>query len=128
MAARVRGNPGTGEPGTEKESAWPGPSCTALSRRSVPMADYFSPTVIQPAIPVADITPLERLLLSHIFNVEAGDDGLYFYEDEGPAHTIWLDRAAIDAALAQSPATAESAAASFVMEQLARVPTMSRSN
>jgi hypothetical protein len=86
------------------------------------MADYFSPTVIQPAIPIADITPLERLLLSHIFNVEAGADDLYFYEDEGPAQTIWLDRSAIDAALAQSPATAESAAASFVMEQLARVP------
>jgi hypothetical protein len=86
------------------------------------MADYFSPTVIQPAIPVADITLLERLLLSHIFNVEAGEDGLYFYEDEGPAQTIWLDRADIDAALAQSPAKAESAAASFVMEQLARVP------
>jgi len=34
------------------------------------MADYFSPTVIQPTIPVTDITPLERLLLSHIFNAE----------------------------------------------------------
>jgi hypothetical protein len=94
-----------------------------LSRRSAPMADYFSPTVIQPAIPVADITPLERLLLSHIFHVEAGGDGLYFYEDEGPASTIWLDRAELDGALAQSPATAESTAAGFVSEQLARVPT-----
>ena len=86
------------------------------------MADYHSPTVIQPAIPVADITPLERLLLSHIFQVEAGGDGLYFYEDEGPAATIWLDRTEIDAALARSPATAESAAAGFVREQLARLP------
>ena len=86
------------------------------------MADYHSPTVIQPAIPVADITPLERLLLSHIFQVEASADGLYFYEDEGPASTIWLDRAEIDAALTRSPATTESTAAGFVMEQLARVP------
>jgi hypothetical protein len=86
------------------------------------MADYFSPTVIQPAIPVTDITPLERLLLSHIFNVEARADDLYFYEDEGPAQTIWLDRAKIDDALAQSAATVESAAAGFVVEQLARVP------
>jgi hypothetical protein len=30
------------------------------------MADYFTPTVIQPAIPVADITPLEGLLLSRL--------------------------------------------------------------
>lgn len=81
------------------------------------MTDYFSPTVIQPAIPVADITPLERLLLSHIFHVEASADGLYFYEDEGPASTIWLDRADIDGALAQSPATTESTAARFVTRE-----------
>jgi hypothetical protein len=39
------------------------------------MADYFSPTVIQPTIPVGDITQLERLLLSHIFmpNLKARD-------------------------------------------------------
>ena len=86
------------------------------------MADYYSPTVIQPAILVADITPFERLLLSHIFHVEAEGDGLYFYEDEGPAPTIWLDRAEIDGALARSPATAESTAAGLVREQLARLP------
>jgi hypothetical protein len=27
------------------------------------MADYHSPTVVQPNIPAADITPLERLIL-----------------------------------------------------------------
>jgi hypothetical protein len=32
------------------------------------MANYFTPTVIQPAIAIADITPLERLLLSHVSN------------------------------------------------------------
>jgi hypothetical protein len=37
------------------------------------MADYFSPTVIQPTIPVTDVTPLERLMLSHIFNAEPDD-------------------------------------------------------
>lgn len=30
------------------------------------MADYYTPTVIQQTIPEADMTPLERLLLSHI--------------------------------------------------------------
>jgi hypothetical protein len=85
------------------------------------MADYFSPTVIQPAIPVADITPLERLLLSHIFCAEPEGEGLYFYADEGPAGMIWLDRAPIEAALAQSPTT-DSVAATLVTAQLARVP------
>jgi hypothetical protein len=87
------------------------------------MADCFSPTVIQPAIPVADTTPLERLLLSHIFHVEDDPGGLYFYADEGPAATIWLDRAPLEAALAQSPVTINTgAAATFVIEQLERVP------
>ncbi len=86
------------------------------------MADYFSPTVIQPTIPVADITPLERLLLSHVFNAESDGEGLYFYADEGPADMIWLDRAPVEAALAQSPTAVDSTAASVVTGQLARVP------
>lgn len=86
------------------------------------MADLFTPTVIQAAIPAADITPLERLLLSHIFNAERDGDRLYFYTDEGPADMIWLDRAPIDAALAQSQTAAGDTAATIVAEQLGRVP------
>jgi hypothetical protein len=86
------------------------------------MADYFTPTVIQPAIPAGDITPLERLLLSHIFYAEPDGDGLYFCADEGPADMIWLDRSPLEAALAQSTAAAESTATSVVAGQLAQVP------
>jgi hypothetical protein len=84
------------------------------------MADYFTPTVIQPAIPIADITPLERLLLSHVFNAECQGERLYFYADEGPAERIWLDRARLEAALAQS--RIDSTAATLVIEHLARIP------
>ena len=86
------------------------------------MADYFTPTVIQPAIRAADVKPLERLLLGHIFNAEPQGEDLYFYADEGPATTVWLDRVPLEAALAQSKGHADSAAAAFVIEQLARVP------
>lgn len=86
------------------------------------MADYFCPTVIQPAIPAADITPLERLLLSHIFVAEPDRDSLYFYADEYPADTLWLDRAPVEAAIAQSKSTAVSTAITVVSEQLARLP------
>jgi hypothetical protein len=48
---------------------------------------------------------------------------LYFYADEGPADMIWLDRAPLEAALAQSPMTIDSSAAAFVTGQLARVPS-----
>jgi hypothetical protein len=86
------------------------------------MADYFTPTVIQPAIPAGDITPLERLLLSHIFNAEPDGDGLYFYTEEGPADMIWLDRSPLEAALAQSTAASESTATTVVTGQLAQIP------
>lgn len=66
------------------------------------MADCFTPTVIQPAIPIADITPLERLLLSHVFNAKCQGERIYFYADEGPADRVWLDRTRLEAALAQS--------------------------
>ena len=39
------------------------------------MADYFTPTDIQQTIPEADMTPLERLLLSHVFEAERDGDG-----------------------------------------------------
>jgi hypothetical protein len=84
------------------------------------MADYITPTVIQPAIPIADITPLERLLLSHVFNAERQGERLYFYADEGPADRIWLDRARLEAALAHS--RIDSTAATLVIEHLARIP------
>jgi hypothetical protein len=86
------------------------------------MADYFTPTVIQPAIPAADITPLERLLLSHVFNAEPDGGRLYFYADEGPAEMIWLDRAPLEGALAHSQSVAGSTAVTLVTEQLARMP------
>jgi hypothetical protein len=86
------------------------------------MADYFTPTVIQPAIPAADITPLERLLLSHIFHAQPDGDAFYFCADEGPADMIWLHRAPIEAALAQSKSI-DSTAVTVVTEQLARLPT-----
>ena len=84
------------------------------------MPDYLTPTVIQPAIPIADITPLERLLLSHVFNAERQGERLYFYADEGPADRIWLDRARLEAALAQI--RIDSTAATLVIEHLARIP------
>ena len=72
------------------------------------MADYFSPTIIQQTIPVADMTPLERLLLSHIFSAEPDGDGLYFCADERPADMIWLDRTQLETALAQSETSTDS--------------------
>ena len=85
------------------------------------MADYFSPTVIQQTIPAADISPLERLLLSRIFSAEPHGEGLYFYADESPADMIALSRAELAAALAASQ-TFTSSTNAYVAERLADLP------
>ena len=82
------------------------------------MADYFSPTVVQPTIPLSAMTALERLLLSQIFSSEPDGDGLYFYAEQGvndmPAFPIDEVRAGLDAS-----GEAESIAADVVREALA---------
>ncbi|MBN8958041.1 MAG: hypothetical protein J0H17_15955 [Rhizobiales bacterium] len=82
------------------------------------MADYFTPTVIQQTIPDADMTPLERLLLSHIFEAERDGDSWYFFSEQGPADLLYVERAALEGALAASEHGSDGAANSFVREHL----------
>lgn len=82
------------------------------------MADYFTPTVIQQTIPEADMTPLERLLLSHVFEAERDGDGWYFFSEQGPSDIIWVARVALDDALAASVAADETTANRFVKDHL----------
>jgi hypothetical protein len=87
------------------------------------MADYFSPTVIQPTIPLADMTPLERLLLSQIFfSAEPHGEGLYFFAEDRPADIVIVSRAKLAATLAASEAFASSLNA-YVAERLADLPS-----
>ena len=69
------------------------------------MADYFSPTVVQPTIPNADMTALERLLLTHIFESEPDGDRLYFFAETSPNDQIELPIAELRAALASARAS-----------------------
>jgi hypothetical protein len=49
------------------------------------MDDLETTVVITPAIPLDDMTLLERLVLSHIFDAGETDDGLLLYSDRGAA-------------------------------------------
>jgi len=82
------------------------------------MADYFEQTVVQQTIPDADMTPLERLLLAHIFQSERDGDGWYFFAEEYPATMIVVDRERLVAALAETR-DGDSSAHAYVTEQLA---------
>jgi hypothetical protein len=54
------------------------------------MADYHSPTVVQPNIPAADITPLERLILDLVFDASIDEDGVYYHSECGPGAVVTL--------------------------------------
>jgi hypothetical protein len=80
------------------------------------MADYHSPTVVQQTIPIGDMTPLERLLLSHIFDAEEHDDGLYFHAETRPSDCLTLPLTELRAAFAASGGS--STATTHIAERL----------
>jgi hypothetical protein len=84
------------------------------------MADYFSPTVVQPTIPNVDMTPLERLLLMQIFESEPDGDGLYFFAEIMPAEQIELPIETLRNALAASDGVV-SETATFVLDLIKNV-------
>jgi hypothetical protein len=73
--------------------------------RSSNMADYYFPTVVQQVIPIAHMTPLERLILQRMFDFEPDGDGLYFFSNTGPRDFFDLPVATLKAAFAQSTGT-----------------------
>lgn len=45
------------------------------------MTDYHSPSVVDPKVPFVDMSPLERLLLTHFFESEEDGSGLYLFAE-----------------------------------------------
>lgn len=82
------------------------------------MADYYDQTVIQQTLPDADMTPIERLLLTRIFDGVMDGDGWYFHAPESPASVIWATRAELEEALTATHQS-DSTAYTVVAEQLA---------
>ena len=84
------------------------------------MADHHSPTVVQPTIPNADMTPLERLLLTRIFQAEPDGDGLYFFAETGPSDWFELAVEELRATSVKSTGIA-STASTCLMERMAKI-------
>lgn len=80
------------------------------------MADYFTPTIVQQVIPLADITSLECLLLGEIFQSALVPGGLYFTSEDGPKDMIWVENEKLRACL-DDPAARASAAFNEVINQ-----------
>jgi hypothetical protein len=83
------------------------------------MADYHTPTVVQQTIPNADMTPLERLLLTNIFDADESSGEHYFYAEESPQTMLALGKDELDAAIAASQERPSSVLPA-IQEQLSR--------
>jgi hypothetical protein len=70
--------------------------------RSLTMANYYTPTVVDPMIPIAAMLPIERLFLSQVFDEGLTSEAAYYYSEDGARDLISLEapdvRAALDAA------------------------------
>lgn len=65
------------------------------------MADYYTPTVIDPVIPISAMQPIERLFLAKVFDEEVTSEAVYYYSEDGANDLNFLPadevRAALDA-------------------------------
>lgn len=68
------------------------------------MADYFTPTVIEPFIPITSILPIERLFLSHVFNEEVDGETAFYFSDEGAKDLVCLPADKVQKTLEDSTA------------------------
>jgi hypothetical protein len=70
------------------------------------MADYYTPTVVDPMIPLAAMLPIERLFLSQVFDEELTSETAYYCSEDGARDLISLASAEVRAALdAATPET-----------------------
>lgn len=81
------------------------------------MADYFTPTVIDPMIPLAAMLPLERLFLSQVFDEELTSEAAYYCSEDGARDLISLPAAEVRAALDAAPPETSRLAQKLIDEQ-----------
>ncbi|MDX2263447.1 MAG: hypothetical protein NW215_00550 [Hyphomicrobiales bacterium] len=70
------------------------------------MADYYTPTTLEPSIPNRDMTPFERFILTRIYDHEEDGERTYFYSWDGANSFFWLEKEPLQALLrdpAQDP-------------------------
>ena len=80
------------------------------------MADYYTPTVVEPMIPLAAMLPIERLFLAQVFSEEIEGETAYYCSDDGASDLITLDVEAVRTALEATTAETSSLAKKLLDE------------
>lgn len=55
------------------------------------MADYYTPTVVDPVIPVSAILPIEAMFLAQVFTEDVENGIAYYYSEDGASDLVFLD-------------------------------------
>lgn len=70
------------------------------------MAHYATPTVVIPALPVACIDPVERFILTSVFEHQLWEGTLHLFAEDGVDDELFVSRQALDVVLdTQEPGT-----------------------
>ena len=80
------------------------------------MADYYTPTVVDPMIPLAAMLPIERLFLAQVFDEELDGEAAYYCSEDGASDLVTLDAEAVRTALAATSAETSSLAKKLLDE------------
>ncbi len=64
------------------------------------MADYCTPTVVEPVIPMADILPIEAMFLAQVFTEDIENGTAYYCSEDGASNLVFLDPREVREALA----------------------------
>ena len=78
------------------------------------MADYYTPTVVEPMIPLAAMLPIERLFLAQVFSEEVEGETAYYCSDDGASDLITLDAEEVRTALEVTSAETSSLAKKLI--------------
>ncbi|WP_019051899.1 hypothetical protein [Sphingobium xenophagum] len=81
------------------------------------MADYYTPTVIDPMIPLAAMLPIERLFLAQLFEEELDGESAYYCSEDGARDLISLPAVEARAALGAATHEASRLAQQLIDEQ-----------
>lgn len=78
------------------------------------MTDLETRIYTHPPIPLADVTPLEKLMLTHMLECSETDAGLVLFTDAGPINPVSVKRKALLDAFRASASQADSALNAFI--------------
>lgn len=81
------------------------------------MADYYTPTVVEPFIPLAAMLPIERLFRAQVFDEELDGETAYYSSEDGACDLISLTAEDVRAALDAAPPETSRLAQKLIDEQ-----------